>query len=98
MPDRYSHNLFKAADNQQDMSSIAEANSSFDKEKWKEAMEREMEWLHWNVVVEPPRIVGSKIDANGAIESYKARLVAQGCTQKFGLDYEETFSPVVRHK
>ena len=23
-------------------------------------------------------------------------MVAQGCTQRFGLDYEETFSPVIR--
>ena len=32
----YSHNLFMAADNQHDPSSIAEANSSPDKDKWKE--------------------------------------------------------------
>ena len=70
-------------------------------------MEREMESLHthdvWDLVELPrdKKAVGSKwvyklkMNSVGSVEQFKARLVAQVFPQKFTIDYDETFCPVV---
>ena len=58
-------------------------------------------------VVDKPigrNIVGSKWvfktkrNADGTLERYRARAVAQGFTQAPGFDFEDTFAPVIRYE
>jgi len=41
-------------------------------------------------------IYKTKYNEDGKVEKYKARLVSNGDTQKYGVDYNEVFAPVAR--
>jgi histone deacetylase 1/2 len=75
---------------------------------WKGAMDDEFSALQrnktWHLV--PPEKGRNVIDskwvfkikrkADGTLDKYKAQLVAKEYKQRYGIDYEDTFSPVVK--
>lgn len=88
--------------------SVAGALNSENSEQWKAAMQVEYDSLikngTWELVDYPKgkNVIGSrwvfstKFNPDGTVEKFKARLVAQGCSQVHGEDFNETYAPVAR--
>jgi hypothetical protein len=112
-PHRLDLNISKGGEVQIDSDepiSYQEAMAGPESAKWQEAMDSEIQSMHdnqvWSLVDHTPGIktVGckwvfkKKTDMDGNVHTFKARLVAKGYTQRYGVDYDETFSPVAMLK
>jgi len=80
-----------------DPNSFKEAMSSEYSHKWIEAMEEELKSMSTNKVwdlVSCKWVYKTKYDSKGKIKRFKARLVAKKFTQREGINYIKTFSPI----
>ncbi|XP_046977607.1 uncharacterized protein LOC124543428 [Vanessa cardui] len=91
-----------------DLITVEDALSGPNAKQWKEAMDEEYKSLiennTWEITTLPSDkraipckwVYKVKRNENGETVKYKARLVIKGCSQRPGIDYTESFSPVVR--
>lgn len=105
-PDHVLYLVSEAAS--EEPTTVSEALNGSDAEEWRKAMDEEYTSLLdnevWSLVDRPDDqkviqckwVFQLKCGVNGE-KRYKARLVARGFTQQYGVDYTETFSPVVRN-
>jgi hypothetical protein len=99
-------NLCNTVANSLDPPNYAAAMKTKAAEQWKTAIESELKSLRdnrtWVIVEKSPEVkplasrfvFKLKLDVEGAIERYKARLVARGDQQVEGIKYQDTFSEV----
>ncbi|UYV74194.1 hypothetical protein LAZ67_11002383, partial [Cordylochernes scorpioides] len=90
-------------------SNYIDAITSSDSERWKLAMDEEIDALNKNKTWTLERLADGhkpigckwvykiKTESDGTIQRFKARLVAKGYSQIKNVDYFDTFSPVVRY-
>jgi hypothetical protein len=99
---------FAARSDKSEPRTLRDALKCPDANLWYQAAVKEME-AHiengtWELVKLPPgcKAIGSqwvfkvKCNANGSVEHYKARVVAQGFSQRPGVDFDETFAPTTK--
>ena len=96
---------FSALASLQEPQNFPEASSN---PLWQQSMKEELDALHKTGTVDLADLpfgksaIGCKwvykikTRSDGIVDRYKARLVARGFTQEYGIDYEETFAPMAR--
>jgi hypothetical protein len=106
--DDENHMILLMAEAGDEFQTLKEAKESPDWPEWEIAIRAELvqhrEKGTWKLVDLPPGAIPLKNkwvfvlkrDKEGCIVKYKARLVVKGCGQRWGFDYLETHSPVVR--
>ena len=89
---------------------FSEAIECIEGKEWRKAMDEEIQSLKenntWKLVKLPNGkkamkckwVFKKKINSQGKVVRFKARLCAKGYTQQEGVDYFETFAPVMKYK
>lgn len=107
-PERYGFSNMCVEDFTSEQITIQDALTGPEKEHWCSAMQEELKSFRdndtWELVDRPSEgtvvknkwVFKKKCDSSGNVR-YRARLVAKGFTQIKGMDYNETFSPVLRY-
>ncbi|KAJ8709817.1 hypothetical protein PYW08_000038 [Mythimna loreyi] len=108
-PERYGYNVCVINEDMGEESlTYDDVMNSSEREEWCKAMEDELQSFHeneaWELVEKPSgvRVVNckwvykKKLNSDNSVR-FRARLVAKGFTQLEGIDYKETFSPVLKY-